>query len=501
MAHYLKNRFLYQPGVFINNLFSQPDGPKFDVIDPGTGNPWATLYSALPTDVDMAVSAAHAAFIKFKAVTARERARMLVEWERLIRMYRGDLAILIVLETGKPLQEALGEIEYALSFVWWMAGEAERATGTYSEGNGPGRAANNRYLVMKQPVGVVGIITPWNFPVALFLRKVATAVAAGCTVVSKPSPESPLTANALAILAMQAGFPDGVLNILPCDEFNTPGIGQKLCSHPKVEMISFTGSTKVGRQISTQCAPFFKKTTLELGGSGPYIIFEDADLENAVEQLVTAKFRNAGQTCVCPQRVFVQESVYLKVIELIHKRMKQELVIGHGSDNGITLGPLTTARSLDRAKAHVADAVEKGARPVYPIGETTPANDGYFFAPVLLVDCQDDMLITREESFAPILGLFEFISEASVIFRANHTSAGLTCSVFTSNADRIWRMMSQMETGNVGINVGLITSAEVPFGGWKESGIGKEAGQGYGIDEYLKVKGVTWAVDFANKSA
>lgn len=499
MANYLTNKALFQPGLFINNAFVQPEGPEFEVIDPGTGKAWTTLASATADDVATAVSAAQTAFRQFKNVTARERAKLLVEWDRLIRANKQDIAILLVLETGKPLKEAIAEIDYALSFVWWMAGEAERTTGSLINGNGPGPGANNRFLVMKQPVGVVATLTPWNFPVALFLRKAATAIAAGCTLVSKPSPETPMTASALAKLASEAGFPPGVINILPCNEENTPAIGEALCVHPKVQKVSFTGSTPVGKLLSTQCAPHLKKLTLELGGNGPFIIFEDADLENAVAQLMVAKFRNAGQTCVCPQRVFVQESVRAKVIELLQERMKSDLVMGHGSDEGVTLGPLTTARSLTKANAHVADALAKDAVLIAPLGRDTPANDGYFFAPIILNDCSDDMALAHAESFAPILPIFPFLSEASVIARANHTSMGLTAYVFTTDANRVWRLMTQLDTGNIGVNVGLTTSAEAPFGGWKDSGVGKEAGQGYGIEEYLKVKSVTWGIDWDNR--
>lgn len=498
MASYLDNKDLYQPGAFIDNEFVSPGGPEFDVIDPGNAQVWATLKSCTQDDVETAVKAAERAFESYRKVSARERAKLLLEWDRLIRANKTDLARLLVLETGKPLKEAEGEVEYALTFSWWMAGEAERQHGSIANGNGPGPAANNRFVVTKHPLGVVATLTPWNFPIALFLRKAATAVAAGCTVVSKPSPETPLTANALAYLAKQAGYPPGVINILPCDEKNTPLIGQALCEHPIVQKVSFTGSTPVGKKLSILCASHLKKLTLELGGNGPFIIFEDADLEKAVTQLMLCKFRHAGQTCVCAQRVFVHSDVYDKVAEMLQSRIKSDLKLGHGFDDSTTLGPLTTPRSLAKAQSHVDDAVAKGATASTPPSTSTNVSaenaKGYYFTPTLLLNVTDNMLVAQEESFAPILSMFKFSSETEVLKRANDTSMGLTSYIFTESADRIWRVMDALETGNVGVNVGLTTSAEVPFGGWHDSGYGKEAGLGYGIAEYMKVKTATWGI-------
>lgn len=503
MASHLDNKDLFQPGAFINNEFIKPAGPDFDVVDPGNAEVWATLSSCTEHDVDVAVKAAEKAFESYRKVSARERAKLLLEWDRLIRANKADLARLLVLETGKPLKEAEGEVEYALTFSWWMAGEAERQHGSIANGNGPGPAANNRFVVTKQPLGVVATLTPWNFPIALFLRKAATALAAGCTVVSKPSPETPLTANALAFLAKQAGYPPGVINILPCDESNTPLIGQALCEHPIVQKVSFTGSTPVGKKLSVLCASHLKKLTLELGGNGPFIIFEDADLEKAVSQLMICKFRHAGQTCVCAQRVFVHTDVYDQVAEMLEARMKSDLKLGHGFEETTTLGPLTTTRSLLKAKSHVQNAKSKGAAVKTPTGNgdqdsvVKGANcKGYYFPPTLLLNVTDDMDVAKEESFAPILSMFKFESESEVLRRANSTSMGLTSYIFSESADRIWRVMSAIETGNVGINVGLTTSAEVPFGGWHDSGYGKEAGLGYGIAEYMKVKTATWGVNW-----
>lgn len=496
----LSNKNLYQPSLFINNEFVPASGEDFDVLDPATGQTWATLASATAADAERAVDAAHDAFhgSAWRSLTARERARLLLEWDRLIRANKADLAQLLVFETGKPLREAEGEVDYALTFCWWMAGEAERQHGSIANGNGPGPSANNRFLVTKYPIGVVATLTPWNFPIALFLRKAATALAAGCTVVNKPSPETPLSANALAYLAREAGFPPGTINILPCNEANTPLIGSALCTHAKVQKVSFTGSTPVGKKLAAQCASSLKKLTLELGGNGPFIIFNDADLDHAVAQLMLCKFRHAGQTCVCAQRVFVQSDIYDKVVDLLTARMQEDLTPGHGLDPATTLGPLTTPRSLDKAHAHVSDAVSRGAKAITPVAapNSSVSSAGYFFPPTLLLNASDTMAVASEESFAPIVSLFRFDTESEVLARANDTAMGLTSYVFTSNADRIWRVMETIETGNVGINVGLTTSAEAPFGGWHDSGYGKEAGMGYGIAEYLKVKTATWSVNW-----
>ncbi|VVT55004.1 uncharacterized protein SAPINGB_P004371 [Magnusiomyces paraingens] len=487
---------LVQTGAFINNEFITPKGPTFDVIDPATGKPWIALTSCTVADVSSAVDAATAAFPSYSKLSARERARLILAWDDLIRSNREDLAHILVFETGKPYNEALGEVDYALTFSWWMAGEAERQHGSVANGNGPGPTADNRMVVIKQPVGVVACLTPWNFPIALFVRKVATALAAGCTVVAKPSPETPISSLALAELARRAGIPKGVLNILPCDSGNTPSIGKSLCEHPTIAKISFTGSTAVGKLLATQCAPYLKKLTLELGGNGPFIIFEDADLEKAVTNLMACKFRHAGQTCVCAQRVFVQASIYDRVLDMLKDRMQKELNPGHGLDNKTTIGPLTTPRSVKKAQSHVDDAIQRGASKVVSI-EVPSTTTGYFFSPTLLANVTDDMLVAKEESFAPILSLFTFDSEIEVLRRANATSMGLTSYVFSQDSDRLWRMFEGIETGNVGLNVGMTTSAEAPFGGWHDSGYGKEAGLGYGIGEYLKVKTATWRINFS----
>lgn len=432
------------------------------------------------------------------------------------------------METGKPLSEALGEVDYALTFSWWMAGEAERQHGSIANGNGPGPTTDNRFLVIKQPVGVVASLTPWNFPIALFVRKVATALAAGCTVVAKPSPETPVSALALGLLAQRAGFAPGVLNILPCDITNTPPIGLALCEHPGVQKLSFTGSTAIGKLLAKQCAPYLKKLTLELGGNGPFIIFEDADLSKAVDNLMACKFRHAGQTCVSAQRVFVQKSVYSKVAQMLKSRIEKDLKLGHGMNSSTTIGPLTTPRSITKAASHIHDAINKGATvEIGALTSTTPFTSssllqsslsapnlsssspyfeslkklskkegGYFFPPTLITGVTDEMLVTQEESFAPVLSMLEFTTEEEVVRRANDTSMGLTSYVFSQDSDRLWRMFESLETGNVGLNVGMTTSAEAPFGGWHDSGYGKEAGLGYGISEYLKVKTATWRVDF-----
>ncbi|KAA8916630.1 hypothetical protein TRICI_001256 [Trichomonascus ciferrii] len=482
-------------GCYVDGKFVTASGPTFNVVDPGSAEVWATMKSATKADVDVAVKSAEKAFQKYRRVPARERARLILTWDSLIRRNKEDIARVVVLETGKPYTEALGEVEYALTFSWWMAGEAERQHGSTIEGANP----NNRFITTKQPVGVVAALTPWNFPVALVVRKAATALAAGCTVVSKPSPETPLSTLMIAQLATQAGFPAGCFNVLPCDAKHTPEIGKSLCEHSIVQKVSFTGSSPIGKLLSQQCAnTTLKKVTLELGGNGPFIIFEDADLDRAVSALMQCKFRHAGQTCVCAQRVFVHKSISEKVTAELAKRISETLRLGHGFTEGVTLGPLTTSRSVEKAKKHVEDAVSKGAKLVLGGDRDTSAGNGYFFQPTLLTGMKDDMLISSEETFAPVLALYEFENEEEVLSRANDTDMGLTSYFFTQDADRIWRVFEAIETGNVGINTGMTTSAEAPFGGWHDSGLGKEAGMNYGISEYLKVKTATWNVNFSS---
>jgi succinate-semialdehyde dehydrogenase/glutarate-semialdehyde dehydrogenase len=481
----------YPTGAFINGQFIQANGPNFDVIDPGTGKAWISLKSCTEEHVEPAVQAAEVAFRSYKTLPPRARAQLLLKWDQLIREHKEEIAKILVLETGKPYKEAIAEVDYALTFSWWMVGEAERQHGSTINGASP----ENRFLTIKQPLGVVAALTPWNFPVALMVRKVATALAAGCTVVAKPSPETPISTLLLASLAKEAGFPDGCFNVLPCDIEHTPEIGKALCEHPVVQKVTFTGSTQIGKLLAKQCASTLKKLTLELGGNGPFIIFDDADVEKAVNSLMQCKFRHAGQTCVCAQRVFVQKSVYTQVADLLKQKIQSELKQGNGFDEAVNLGPLTTPRSIAKAEAHVQDAVNKGAK-VVSGGKKKTDVDGFFFEPTLLTGMNDTMIISHEETFAPVLGMYSFETEEEVIKRANDTPMGLTSYFFTQDADRVWRILEALETGNVGINTGMTTSAEAPFGGWHDSGYGKEAGASYGINEYLKVKTATWKVDF-----
>lgn len=484
---------LVQPYAYVNGALVSGSGPEFAVLDPADGAEWIRLKSCTAKDVETAVQGAETAFKDFKKVPARERARMILEWDRLMRENKEDLAKLITLETGKPLREARGEVDYALTFSWWMAGEAERAHGSTVAGANPA----NRFLITKQPVGVVGCLTAWNFPIALLVRKVATAFAAGCTAVAKPSPETPLSAVAVAILASKAGFPPGALNVLPCDTERTPEIGKAICEHPVVQKVSFTGSSNIGKLIASQCAPTLKKLTLELGGNGAFIIFDDADLDRTIPWLMQCKFRSSGQTCVCAQRVFVHSSIHDKAVALLKQHM-QGLKVGAGLDEATTMGPLTTPRSVGKIESHLRDAVSKGASVV--LGGNVPQglpHGGYYFEPTLLTGVTDDMLIATEETFGPVLPVYTFETEDEVVQRANNTCMGLTSYFFTKDADRVWRVYEALECGNVGINTGMTTSAEAPFGGWHDSGYGKEAGLGYAINEYLKVKTGTWNVDFS----
>ncbi|ODV91272.1 hypothetical protein CANCADRAFT_122059 [Tortispora caseinolytica NRRL Y-17796] len=493
MSHLNVAEEIFRPKLLIDGAWIEKD-TKFDVIDPGTENVWAQVSTATVDDVEAAVAAAEKAFATYSQIPGRERGKMILKWDELIRKYKPDIARLISLETGKPFHESIAELDYALTFTWWMAGEAERQHGSTMEGALPG----NRFVVIKKPIGVVACLMPWNFPVALACRKIATALAAGCTVVAKPSPETPLSTLAVAHLLELAGFPPGVVNVLPTDNANTPPIGEALCRHPVVQKVSFTGSTAVGKLLASQCAGTLKKLTLELGGNGAFIVFPDSDLEKAATWLMACKFRNAGQVCVTAQRVFVHSSVLDEFADLMKGKI-EALKQGPAFEEGVTLGPVTTKRSVEKIHRHVQNAVSNGAT-VITGGSPNTSLKGFFFQPTLLKGMTDTMTISCEETFGPVVALYSFETEKEVVERANNTSMGLTSYLFTKDADRIWRIMEKLEVGNVGINTGMTTSAEAPFGGWHDSGYGKEAGKEYGISEYLKIKSATWKVDFEGSS-
>ncbi|UNI24316.1 hypothetical protein JDV02_010072 [Purpureocillium takamizusanense] len=474
-------------------------GKRFDVIDPGSGKVWAACPDCSDEDVDAAVQSCHKAFLEYAKWTPRRRSQTLSKWHHLIAEAKEDLARILVHETGKPLAEAYGEIDYALTFSWWFVGEAERAHGNSIVSAVPGRRA----ITIKQPVGVAAALVPWNFPVALSLRKMAAALAAGCAMVVKPSPESPVTVLALARLALRAGFPPGALNVLTTSLDGTPAVAEALCLHPLVRKVTFTGSTRVGKIISGLCARNLKKSTLELGGNCPFIVFDDANLEQAMGQLMALKWRHAGQACISSNRLYVQRGVHDRLVEELVARTSK-LKVGHGMAEGTTMGPVTTPRSLDKAEDMAKDALAKGAKMVLGNGMRMDNNNnntggsgggGYFMEPTVMTGVTDDMLMSGDEIFAPLLGVSVFDSEDEVVARANNTSMGLASYVFTKDVDRMWRMFEKLEAGMIGLNTGNSSSAEAPFGGIKESGAGKESGKDVAIEEFLVTKSGTLTVE------
>lgn len=447
----LSDKELFTPQNYIHGKWAPTKSNKrFDIEDPGTGKVWLAAADSQVEDVDAAVQSAQEAFLVYSKYTPRRRAELLMKWHGLITAARDDLARIMVYETGKPLAEAQGEIDYSLGFTWWFSGEADRIQGAVYQPSAPGR----RVLVVKQPIGVAAALCPWNFPIAMVLRKVGAAMAAGCTMVVKPSPETPITALCLANLATRAGFPPGTLNVLTTSLENTPPVAEALCLHPLVKKVTFTGSTRVGKIIASLCAKNLKKVTLELGGNCPFVIFDDADLEQALGQLMALKWRHAGQACISANRVYVQAGIHDKFVELLASKTKQ-LKVGHGMENGVTMGPVTTPRGLDKAEHLYQDAVSKGAKVVLGTGkrESSGANGatGYFMAPTVLTGVTDDMELARDEMFAPVLGVFKFETEADAVKKANDTSMGLASYVFTKNVDRLWRMFENLEAGMIGL--------------------------------------------------
>jgi succinate-semialdehyde dehydrogenase / glutarate-semialdehyde dehydrogenase len=396
------------------------------------------------------VEAAQAAFEKYKKVNPRQRAEWILKWDTLIRAAAADLAQILTYETGKPLTEASQEVEYSTAFTWWFTGEAERIRGTVAVPAVPER----RILTIKQPIGVVAALVPWNFPISTLLRKAAAALAAGCTIIVKPSPETPITALALAHLAQKAGFPPGVLNVLTTDLENTPSLSEALCKHPLVKKVTFTGSTAVGKLIASHCAPGLKKLTLELGGNCPFIVFDDANLNQALDHLMSLKWRHAGQVCITANRVYVQAGIYEWFAQLFRERTRK-IVVGHGAAEGTTMGSLTTPRGVEKAMNHVANARKLGAHIILG-GNAVKNKGGYFFEPTVITNMSPEMLISREESFAPIAALYRFETEEEVVRMANDTSMGLASYVFTKNVDRTWRMLENLEAGMIGLNAGKL---------------------------------------------
>jgi succinate-semialdehyde dehydrogenase len=378
----------------------------------------------------------------------RQRAKILLKWHDLITSARQDIAKIVVYETGKPMAEAVGEVDYALGFAWWFAGEAERIRGSIAQPS----INNRRTFVIKQPIGVSVALVPWNFPVAMIIRKVAAALAAGCSMIVKPSPETPLSVMALADLALRAGLPAGVLNVISTDNENTPAVSERLCKHPLVRKVTFTGSTRVGSIIAKHCSEGLKKVTMELGGNCPFIVFDDGDLDQAVAALMILKWRTAGQACTHANRVYVQSGAYERFGQMMLEAT-QRLCVGHGVEEGTTMGPLTISRGVEKLERHVSDAVSKGGK-VLCGGKRSPHLNGYFFEPTIISGMTYDMLITKEEIFGPLLGLYKFDTEEEVVKLANDTSMGLASYFFTKDVNRTWRLLENLEAGMIGMNTG-----------------------------------------------
>jgi succinate-semialdehyde dehydrogenase/glutarate-semialdehyde dehydrogenase len=451
---------------------------KLSVMNPATREPIGTVPDMSAADTRRAIEAAARAFPAWAAQTAASRAAILRRWYELMMANQEDLATLMTAEQGKPLAESKGEIAYAASFIEWFGEEGKRLYGDVV----PGHQTDKRILVLRQPVGVVAAITPWNFPSAMITRKAAPALAAGCTFVVKPASQTPYSALALAVLAERAGVPTGVFNVVTSAD--AAAIGAEMTSNPVVRKVSFTGSTAVGKQLMAQCAATVKKVSLELGGNAPFIVFEDADLEVAVAGAIASKYRNTGQTCVCANRLLIQASVYEEFTrKLVHA--VTQLRIGDGLKGPTEQGPLIDTKALAKVEQHLQDAVSKGARIVHG-GKRHPLG-GTFFQPTVLTEVTSDMLVAREETFGPVAPLFRFASEAEAVRMANATEFGLAAYFYTRDLARSWRVAEALEYGIVGLNTGIISTETAPFGGIKESGIGRE-GSRYGILDYTELK-------------
>ena len=474
----LDDTTLFRQQVLIGGgWWDAADGATFAVHNPANAEFVGHAPRCAAADVERAIEAAHAAFSGWRSTPAKTRAQLLRRWFDLILIHRDDLATIMVSEQGKPLAEARGEIDYAASFIEWFAEEARRVYGDVV----PSPWADRRMFTLKQPVGVAALITPWNFPAAMLTRKAGAALAAGCTVVAKPASQTPFTALALAELANRAGLPPGVLNVVTGDAAT---IGSVLTSHPLVRKVSFTGSTVVGKHLLAQCAPTLKHVSLELGGNAPFIVFDDADLGAAVAGAIASKYRNSGQTCVCANRVFVHEAVF-DVFAEIFSAAVAKLKVGNGFEAGVEVGPLINMAALEKVGSHIADALAHGATLL--TGGARHALGGQFFQPTVLSQCTSDMQICRDETFGPVAPLIRFTDEAEAIRMANDTEYGLAAYAYTRDLGRAWRLAEQLDYGMVGINAGVISTAEAAFGGVKQSGLGREGGRS-GIDEYLESK-------------
>ena len=481
MTLQLKDMRLLKRKGYIDGKWVDADaGGSFAVTNPATGEKIVEVTDMGAAETRRAIDAAQRALPAWRANPAKERSAVLRKWYDLILAHADDLALLMTTEQGKPLAEARGEVVYGASFVEWFAEEGRRAYGDVI----PTIAPDRRLLAIKQPIGVCAAITPWNFPIAMITRKVAPAFAAGCTVVAKPAEATPLSALALMELAEQAGFPPGVFNVIVGNGDKSPEIGLEMCTNPVVRKVSFTGSTEVGRILLRQCADTVKKLSLELGGNAPFIVFDDADLDAAVEGALASKYRNAGQTCVCANRLYVQDGVYDAFAKKLAARVAQ-FKVGAGTEEGVTIGPLIEPAAVAKVEEHVADALAKGAK--LALGGKRHARGGLFFEPTILTDVTPQMRVAREETFGPVAPLFRFKTDDEAIAMANDTEFGLAAYFYSRDVGRIFRAAEGIESGMIGVNTGLISTAEAPFGGVKQSGLGRE-GSKYGIDEYLEVK-------------
>jgi succinate-semialdehyde dehydrogenase/glutarate-semialdehyde dehydrogenase len=477
----LKDPSLLKTDGLINGQWV-PGHTRFDVNDPATGRKLADVANLGPQHAEAAITAANAAWPAWKSKTAKERSNILRKWFDLLMTHQDDLGRLMTAEQGKPLAEAKGEVAYGASFVEWFAEEAKRVNGETL----PTFDNNRRLLVLRQPIGVCAAITPWNFPLAMITRKVAPALAAGCPVIIKPAELTPLTALAAAELAIRAGIPAGVLNVITADSDQSIAVGKVLCVSDVVRHISFTGSTEVGRILMAQCAPTVKKMSLELGGNAPFIVFDDADIDSAVEGAFASKYRNAGQTCVCSNRIYVQAGVYDAFVAKFAARVKTTKV-GNGFDEGVNQGPLIEEAALVKVQRHVDDALAKGGRVVAGGKRLSSMGSGQFFEPTVVADATADMLCAKEETFGPFAPVFKFETEQEAIAAANNTEFGLASYFYSRDVGRIFRVSEALEYGMVGINVGILATEHVPFGGVKQSGLGRE-GSHHGMDDYVEIK-------------
>jgi succinate-semialdehyde dehydrogenase/glutarate-semialdehyde dehydrogenase len=475
----LKNLNLLQSRCFIdNNWLNAKNEKTFNVTNPANGEIITAVTDGGVEETEQAIKAAAKAFVKWSKTPAKERGVILRRWFNLVNENADDLALIMTTEQGKPLTEAKGEVSYGASFIEWFAEEGRRIYGDVI----PTPSNDKRIITIKQPIGVVAAITPWNFPVSMITRKISPALAAGCTVVVKPPSETPLCALALTQLALEAGFPEGVINVITTT--SSKEVGRVLTEHPDVKKVSFTGSTEVGKLLMAQSASTIKKVSFELGGNAPSIVFDDANIDQAVKGTLASKYRNAGQTCVCTNRILVQENIYEQFMQQ-YKQAVTNLQVGEGTKEGVQIGPLITEKAVQKVERLLDDAANKGGQ--ITLGGKRHEQGELFFQPTIVEDCNASMDLHEEEIFGPVSAIFKFKTEEEAIQMANNTNYGLAAYFFSQNINRVWRVAEALEYGMVGINTGIISHAEAPFGGVKESGIGRE-GSKYGIEDYVEIK-------------